>query len=401
MRQLRIFLPLTIAFALATGCNKDEVAEDKPVLRPVRVEAVQLRGGERQQTLVGVARAAKEMGLSFRVGGTISAIKVKVGDKIKAGQTIAELDGRDARIEVARARASLAQAEAQARAAVADYDRLKLLYESNNASRADLDSARAATDSAKATVNAEKSAVQLAGLKSADHVLRCRAAGEVAAIPREVDENVQAGETVVLINAGEKVEVEVAVPESLVSDLKTGARATARFKTIPGEEFAGVVSEIGVASNDGDTTFPMRVRLDGDAAAKVRPGMAGTVTVRFGSPGEAPSVYIRPIAVQKDSEGTHVMVAKPTDGDQATVTRTAVDVGKISPGMGMLVKKGLADGDRVIIAGVSQISDGMTVRLLPDDLPKHAGNRLARGARPTASAAPPPEATPKKPEPKK
>lgn len=65
------------------------------VLRPVRYQAVIITSGERVRTFAGTSKAGEETQLSFKVSGTMRRKPVKVGDTVKRGQLIAELDPKD------------------------------------------------------------------------------------------------------------------------------------------------------------------------------------------------------------------------------------------------------------------------------------------------------------------
>ena len=133
------------------GCEQETPPPVK-VIRPVRFQAVSLTSGERVRTFAGTSKAGEETVLSFKVPGTMKHKRIKVGDKVKRGQTIAELDPRDYVLQVQSADAALARARAEARNAAATYSRTRGLYENNNASREELDAARAGHEAAKAQV---------------------------------------------------------------------------------------------------------------------------------------------------------------------------------------------------------------------------------------------------------
>jgi len=366
---------VAILVVVACACSKapPPVAE---TIRPVRVIQVQGTGGQQRRSLSGVARAGKEIPLSFRVGGTIVELNVKLGATVKKGDVIAVVDDRDARIEIQAQRAALARAEAQFRAAQADYARTRALFESNSASRAELDAARAAEESGKAAVKAETQALALNQSRAGDHVLKARADGVIAQRPVEVGQNVSAGQMVALLNAGAHAEVEVAVPESLIGSVAVGAKAAVEFDAIGGEPFPGTVSEVGVAPSEAATTFPVKVQLDGEHEG-IRSGMAAVVTLEFGKSGEVAKYFLDPRGVTEDSNGRYVMLAVPADEGFATVKRSPVEV--VGPSLlGIEVSKGVKEGDLMIVAGLRQLVDGQRVRLLPNDQPKYAQGRIAR-----------------------
>ena len=135
--------------------NKSPI-ESKPVIRPVQYTKVTHESGEQLQTFSGTTKADTEATLSFKVAGTIRERPVNVGDEVKAGQIVARLDTPDFKVAVEKAQAVLAAAQAELRNAEANYDRIRSLYENENAAKSELDAARAAAESGTAQVKAAK-----------------------------------------------------------------------------------------------------------------------------------------------------------------------------------------------------------------------------------------------------
>ena len=365
--MIRRFLALSAGVALSAtvGCAEPEPPSE-PVIRPVRVVEVSAFDGARSRSFSGVARAGVESTLSFRVAGSIEALPVRVGDRVRAGQIIARLDAVDYELQVRETEAALSQAQAQARNADADLRRFRSLYENDNASRADLDGAVARAASATAQVESIGKRLELANRQVDYTRLTAPVAGAIAEVPAEVNENVSPGQAVAVLTSGSTApEVEVAVPEGLIRQIEEDAVVEVVFDAIPGQRFQGVVTEVGVTATATGTTFPVTVDLP-DARGEVRPGMAAEVTFTLPEDGKGGRFVVPPTAVAEDREGRFVFVAEPTADGFAVVRRRAVVVGAFAPG-GLEVLQGLNDGDRVVTAGVSRIQDGASVRLMAQE----------------------------------
>ena len=126
-----------LAAALTTSCTPEEKTQPPPRIRPVRYQAVAQVSATRIRTFSGAAKAAMESKISFKVAGTISTLDAEVGDRVREGQLIAELDDRDYHLRVKESEAALVQAVAQLRNANANFARTRALYENDNASRND------------------------------------------------------------------------------------------------------------------------------------------------------------------------------------------------------------------------------------------------------------------------
>ena len=365
MRSIAGLLAAAAALPLLTAGCAEEEAPPPPLIRPVRTEPVFATGGGRVRSFSGTAGAAVESRLSFRVPGTLVKVLVQVGDRVKAGQLIAQLDDEDYRLQVQEAEAGLASAEAQAVNAEANYDRVQSLYENRNASKNDLDAARAGAVSARQNVNSIAKRLELARATLSYTQLRAQLDGSIAAVPVEANETVGAGQPVVVLTSGGRLEVEVAMPEQLIVDVREGDEVTVRFDAIEGRSFAARVTEVGVVSTGAATTFPVTVRLDREDE-DCRPGMAAEADFRFGGRGGREQIYVPSVAVGEDRQGARfVFVVAEDSAGTLRAQRRGVTIGALGDEGLIEVKEGLADGELVVTAGVSRITDGQEVRLLP------------------------------------
>jgi RND family efflux transporter MFP subunit len=352
---------LAILGILATLSCGGEESVPPPPLRPVRTVEVFSTGGARARTFSGVAEAAVESTLSFRVRGNIQRLLARTGDAVQPGQLIAELDPTDYQLQLQESEAALAQAQAQSRRADAEYERIRGLYENRNASRSDLDAARAQSESAKAQIDAAHQRVEQARSQLSYTRLRAPAAGSIASVPVEVNENVDPGRPIAVLASGERPKVDVPVPEILIGDVRQGDAVTVGFDALPGRSFPAEVVEVGVMSTTLATAFPVRVQLT-RSESDVRAGMAARVTFTFGSGDTRERFVLPPHAVVEDRSGRFVYVVEPAGPGTGVVHRRAVRVGELT-GEGLEVLEGLENGERVVTAGVSQIEDGLSVRL--------------------------------------
>jgi RND family efflux transporter MFP subunit len=354
--------PAVLVTILTVACGGD-VPVDEPIIRPVRFAQVFATGAARVRRFSGVSRAGVESRLSFRVQGAIQEIAVSVGDRVLAGQLIARLDPTDYQLELQRAQASLHQAQAEARNAKANYQRLQALWEANNATTQDLDAGRTADESAQAAVQSLENQVQLATTRVGYARLTAPMVGAIAQVPVEINENVQPGETVALLTSGSTPEVEVAMPGMLIQQVRRGERVSVTFDAMPQDTFAGRITEVGVSAIGTATTFPVRVRLE-DSNQAIRSGMAAEVAFPFAATTARERILVPPVAVSEDDGGPFVWVIESSEPGMGTVSRRTVTVGELTS-FGLEIIGGLEDGDAVVTAGVSELEEGLAVKLLP------------------------------------
>ncbi len=349
------------AFAvLLVACGGDEPTTE--VLRPVRYVQVFATGGVLERTFSGAAHARVESRLSFRVAGAIQQIPVDVGDAVRIGQLIGELDPEDYRLQLQEAEAAVTRARAEARNAEANLVRIRELYESSNASRNDLDAALSASQTAAAQVQAAVNRRDGARLQLSYTRLSAPAPGRISSVDVEVNENVRVGQTVAVLTSASELEVEVAFPEVLISRVREGQRVTVTFDALPDSSFAAAVTEVGVTAGRLATTFPVTVRLERTVEG-LRPGMAAEVAFRFESTDRRKRVIVPLVAVGEDRNGRFVFVVQRVDSITGVVLRRPVTVGELTTDEGFEILEGLVDGELVVTAGISRIADSMRVSL--------------------------------------
>jgi multidrug efflux system membrane fusion protein len=354
-------LILTLAPGLA-GCG-GEPPKAAPELRPVRTLVVEPTAGGVTRTLAGVARAGVESRLSFRVPGTVAAVEVALGDRVRRGEILARLDPTDYELKLEEAEAGLAQAEAGLRRAEADYERVRALYENENASKGELDAARAGAESAQAQMESGEKRLEQARQQVGYTVLRAPSDGDIAAVSVEVNENVGAGQQVFLHTAGAEPEIEVAVPEVLIAEVAVGQPVEARFDALPGRRLAAEITEVGVAATGGANTFQVTAGIT-EPAPEVRSGMAAEVTFTFAEE-RGERIVVPGVAVGEDRDGRFVFVLERGDDGTGTARRRAVEIGEPVEGLGGIeILRGLSAGEEVITAGVRRLNDGMAVKIL-------------------------------------
>jgi RND family efflux transporter MFP subunit len=350
---------------LAVAACKDEPQAPEAVIRPVRFEQVFISGGKRTRTFSGVAQAGQQIELSFKIGGTVQHVAVKMGDTVEAGDMLARLDPQDTILEMEEAEASLLRQKADARNAAANYQRIEALYESNNTSLSDLDAARAQTETAQAAVRSAEKALELAKRKARYAQLTAPVNGAVAQKSISENENVQAGQVVLVLSSGARPEVQVSIPEVLIARVKEGAPVRVSFDALPEKRFDATVREVGVASTAGGATYPVTVRL-AQTDEGIRPGMAAEVEFIFEDRGNRLRFFVPAMAVGEDIHGKYAFIVKPSGDALGIAKRVAVTTGALTAD-GLEIFDGLTDGDYLVTAGVHKLRDGQKVKFRQPD----------------------------------
>ena len=353
---------LAIGISLLCGCGKEQpIVEEIRSLRTITVGEV-TTGQVRKFS--GVVRAVERSGLSFEVSGNVQVVNVDIGARVAEGDVLAELDKEPYELELQKAAANLATANASVEKQKAEFDRQKRLFEQGAGSQRRLEQAEFAFKEAEASVEATQSALDLAKRDLRKTVLHAPYDGMIGVRQVEPFVDVRRGEVLFEIDAEGEREIVVDIPETVVNLLSAEMPVGLSFPTLPGTSVDGKVTEVGTLAGAG-SAFPVKVRLL-DPPARVRSGMTAEATFEL-SRDEAGAGYPIPgqaINPTREANRGFVYVFDP---DTSTVKQSPVKWRGVKDNF-VVVTDGVAAGDVLAVAGVSFLSDGMKVKLLPEKI---------------------------------
>lgn len=374
MKQI---LTLILIFLLISCGSKQEENQVKPI-RPVRYGKVILSSGGQIQAFSGVAQSANEVNLSFKVAGTLNTMKVKLGDLVRKGQLIAQIDPADFSIQADQASASkkgaeanLKSAETQLIIAKSNYIRIEKLYENNSVPLSEFEQAKSNYETAQAQFEASQTQVtssskQLQTARNQVDYTRLTApfTGIITNVAVEANELVNSGTPIAVLSEIGDPEVNVGIPENVISQIEPGQKVQVSFSVLEDQMFHGTVSEVGFAAG-GAPTYPVIIQIT-DPSDKIRPGMATTVLFNFDNQvSNLDKQYLTsPVpAIGEDSNGNFVFLLEPKGNNTYTAKKKAIKIGELLP-QGFEVLEGLKVDDLVATAGLKSLLDGMEVKLL-------------------------------------
>ena len=354
----RLF-PLGLALVLV-ACSKPAPVEE-PV-RAVKVMTVGEQGVQSGLEFAGEVRARTESRLGFRVSGKLTQRFVDAGQRVKAGQLLAQLDAQDYKLAADAARAQLAGAATNRDLAAADYQRFKALKEQNFISGAELERRETVFKAAQAQWE-QAQAQNAAQSNQADYTrLIADVSGVVTLVEAEPGQVLSAGTPIVRIAQDGPRDVVFAVPEDKVAFIKNGSAALVRVW--PGSvTLKGVVREVGASADPVTRTFGVKVAL----SAQDAPALGATVSVqpqaldRSG----APLIKLPTSALAKEGQHAAVWVLDPVG---LTVKLQTVKIAT-ADGNDVVIASGLTPGMQVVVAGVHVLSPGQKVSIYKENKP--------------------------------
>lgn len=372
---------LVVVVAAAIGYHYYEQSQVKTVPQTVAVAR-----GDIQDTVLanGILQASSLVSVGAQVSGTIDKLDVKVGDTVKAGDLIAEIDPRDQQNAVKTAQAQLAISNAQLKSqqatvqqAQAALDRMNALVAKGIETAADQETAQATLATAKAQVDVISAQIQQAQL-SVDNAnlnlsrtrITAPSAGTVVAIL--VDEGqtlnaVQSSPTIVKLADVSTMIIKAQISEADVPRVKPGQAVYFTILGEPDKKIAATLLSVDPApdsvATDSDTTTPSTnnaIYYNGifsvpNPDGKLRIDMTANVTVVLAESKNA--LTIPASALTKTPRGADlVAVYDPATGKE---TPHRVTVG-IDNNVSAEILSGLNEGDQVVTSGLVRGAGGGT-----------------------------------------
>jgi membrane fusion protein, multidrug efflux system len=351
---------LAILAATLVACGNGEKASQPP--RPVlvaRADAATGHGADGLSAYAGEIRAREEATLSFRVGGKLVRRLVDVGDRVRKGDLLAELDPGDLRLQVEALQAELTSADAQLARARADHARTASLSKDQLVSRSALDQQTAALRAAEGQARAARAQFDLSRNQAAYSQLRAPQDGVVASRQVEAGQVVAAGQAVFGLAADGGREVAFALPESGIRDFKVGQAVVIELWSAQGERIPGRIREIAPAADPQARTYAARATLEGDAA-RVDLGQSARVYIPVALSGDALRLPLS--ALHRGDKGQTVVWTVDPKVNKAR--RVPVGIGPYAAD-GVAVLSGLKPTEWVVMAGGHLLHEGQPV--LPVD----------------------------------
>jgi RND family efflux transporter MFP subunit len=347
-------LTAALVAACLTGC--DRKPPQAAQVRPVRTVTV-VRGADGETvSLTGQVRAKDQVSLAFRLDGRMMKRPVNVGDVLKPGQIVAELDPQNQQNALRTAQANLATVEAAVTQARLVFGRQQVLLPEGWTSRAKFDEAQQLLLGAEAQVYGARAQVSIAQDQLSYTVLSADAPGVVTATGAEPGEVVRAGAMIVKVARQGGRDAVFDVSEQII---RTGPRdpvVQIALTNDPSVHATGRVREVSPQADPTTRTFQVKVGII-DPPASMQLGSTVTGSIRLSAP---PGLHVPPSALTEADGRPAVWVV---DAKSQTVSLRNVDVSRYDP-TDIVVSQGLDAGEIVVTAGVQTLHPGQKVRLL-------------------------------------
>ena len=338
-----------LLMSVAGGCGGKDAAEQEEVVSrvPVDVETVQVQDFDKTITLGGLTAAENTVHVIAKVSGMeqIKSVNVKVGDKVQAGQVLAQLDNETASINMSNAQLAYDNA-------YTNYENAKQLFELGAVSQNDLNQLKMAYENANNTLRQAQMAMDYA-------TITAPISGTVTMVNASVGSYATASSPMFEIANVDTLEISAGINEQNVSKIKIGQEVLLKINSVSDQWMSGVITEISKVMNTQTKSYPITIAMSNKDDALVA-GMYAEVQVVVD---RAEDVLVIPVDAIVYKEAKPVAFLAQPDG---TVTETALTLG-INDGDFYVVTEGLKAGDQIVVKGNSNLVEGEAVTIITLD----------------------------------
>jgi multidrug efflux pump subunit AcrA (membrane-fusion protein) len=398
-----------ITTLLVISCSrKPEPEPPAAVLSGLKIETLQPALVDDHYEAVGTVRAKNSSVVAAKVMGNIVALHVREGDTVRAGQTLIEIDNRDAGIQLQKTQAGMrevqdsleevernirvaesARASALANEALArtTFKRYEMLFERRSASPQEFDEVRSKYEVAKAESERADRLLQVSMARQKQVRARIdQAKADVAnarvnfgysriaapidgvVVSKQADLGYMAmpGMALLTIENSSRYQLHAAVEESQLAKIHLHDQVFVTLEALDNKELSGTVEEIVPAADPATRSYMVKVALLNVNGAQLRSGLYGRA--RF-IVGQRKILAIPQTAVTQQGQLVGVFVVDHSGVAHLRLVKTGRAVADR-----VEVLSGLNEGEQIISEGVTSLRDGIRVREATKDVAQKPAN---------------------------
>ncbi len=314
----------------------------------IRTHSVGRRDISATVLAMGVVRpmVGAEVKVGSRVSGVVTRLRANIGDSVREGDVIAEIDDAEFLARVSQNEAALARAQAEAELAEVKLERLERMADREFVSLQELDAAKSQLQVARAQVKVAEANLSSARIQLSYTRITAPIGGVVASVSTQEGETVAASfsaPTFVNIIDLDRLEVQAYVDETDIGRVREGQEARFSVDSYPTEEFGGEVTAIypKAVIQDNVVNYVVTVRITDRKGRTLRPEMTAAVNLILEPRAAA-------LAVPSSAVGRDRAVRFVTVLEDGVPTRREVEVGWTQGGW-TEITQGLREGEDLVL----------------------------------------------------
>lgn len=392
----RIAFVILSSTLLLSCAKKPEATQPGPIIQGAKIETVKASSVDDYYEAVGTVRAKTSSVVAARIMGNIISVRVREGDRVRAGQTVIEIENRDAPVQIQKAQAgvresndALDEAERNIRAAESardaaraneslassTFNRYQALFNRQSVSpqefdevRTKLEVARAESERAERMLQAAKARqnqtfgridqakadVSNARIYAGYSRLASPINGVVVAKHADVGSMATPGAPLLTIENDANYQLEVAVEESQLGKIHPGDHASVTIEALGNQQLTCSVVEIVPTADPNSRSYTVKLSLPNVSGQQLRSGIYGKA--RFVS-GARNLLSVPHKAITQNGQLVSVFVVDQSGTARMRLIKTGEKIGER-----VEVLSGLNDGEQIVSEVFPQLKDGTRLR---------------------------------------
>ncbi|QDU09569.1 efflux RND transporter periplasmic adaptor subunit [Gimesia aquarii] len=374
-----LIAPACTALAMIIGwlvyeqsLQETQTAPKTIITQPIAVQVTRSteKSLEKRINLVGNLEAGSQVEIRTKHSGYIKSMPFNVGDQIKAGDIILELDDSENQELVIKSKAALTVAKAQLKAQITaqeltqkEHERLSLLKKTGvstvqqmEEAVANMAIAKAQTELEQARVEQAESGLEQSRLRLQENQILAPTNGFVAERLVDVGDLAKPDVALMKIVNLDTVRTIVHIIEKDYEDVKLGQKAVISVDTFPDRTFSGHVLRKAPVLDPQTRTAAVHIEIP-NKDFSLKPGMHARVQIVFEQRHKAKVLPVASLTRRKDGPGSAVYII---DGNPPVTEIRNIEVG-INDGELVEILSGINSGDLVITLGNRLVDEGQTV----------------------------------------
>ncbi|MBN8744123.1 MAG: efflux RND transporter periplasmic adaptor subunit [Thiomonas arsenitoxydans] len=311
---------------------------------------------------LGNLRASQQASLSPQIAGVVTAIHFRSGEKVRAGQVLAQINDAPQRAQLAQLQAQVGQLQAQLNLAQITLARDEAQLKVQAISQAVVDTDRANVTSVQAQLKALAEQINAQKAVLAQATVTAPFAGVLGIRQVNLGQYLAPGTAVVTLQALDPMDIDFTVPQNQIDLVHVGMKAELTTNAAPGKTFEAKVIAVEPQINTATRNLTVRARIP-NPKGELLPGVFATIRLTDGEPHNY--ITLPNAAVAYNPYGATVFLVKDegkgADGKPKLVAEQRFITTGLTRGDQVAVLSGLKAGDTVVTAGQLKLRNGVPV----------------------------------------
>ncbi|MDD4238548.1 MAG: efflux RND transporter periplasmic adaptor subunit [Desulfotomaculaceae bacterium] len=367
MKRLTVLGILLLIVLVLGGCGKKDTPLEE-VLVPVEITKAQVADLAHTVNTSGEIMAGAEAAVAPKASGRVTAVHVKVGDQVRQGQVLFELDATEARnaktlsaagVNVAmsgvnRAQQTLTDAEL-------NYNRMKELFEAQAVSRTQFEQAESGLNNARIGLQlAQEQVVQSEATNQNaldnynNFTVTSPLTGLVASVGIENGEMASPQATAVTVVQLDTVKTKLQLSENVIVSIKPGVEVSVTINSL-NKTVNGTVISVAPKADPSTRAFPVEIQLNNEQG-DIKAGMVAQLNLETGI---SKGAVVMPADAVLERDGQYFVYAVEDGKAKEIAVKTGVTSGQL-----VEITEGVQEGQDIIVKGNHLVTDGQAVEVV-------------------------------------